>query len=838
MLHPKPGVQERIMLHLRDYADYSESVEVPFSLSQMGIANAVSIARSNVPRAIAGLKDDGQLIERQAHVTGVNRKRKAYFLTDSGLIAAEEVWRQLSENEIRVQMPDGHIVTSMIGTVQDDIPFPMRIVDVLRYMDDNGILDLRTLSPDLIERDLSKHIEKQLVTSLGDLPRTRTFFGREKELDTMVNLLEARPTTILVPGIAGIGKTATAAKLIELFTHKRNLIYHRCQDWEGSRAFLEAVAEWLSAMGSDDLNDYLSTTPVPQPNLAVSLIVEALQDTPALIVVDDLHKVGDETLSSILRGLSLRLNECSESGMVLFSRSFKMVIPEKDPDGQIIILVMPLDGLDQDAGRNLLTTMPDMDMATYVHIYNLSRGHPLVLQLINRGSVGDTFHETLEKFVEKEIFSRLTGSEKRLLGALAVFREPMPLDALSSVDLDTDLLDALVEKGLARQADSDNYDVHDLVREFLSRSLDLQVRHDLHAAACDWYRTRRTGADEVIEYIYHLAEADDGVRFVEVLEESGRGLVKAGRIELLGILDKLDNTDLEAQHWVGIQELRGDILSLQGRWDEAGTAFSEALPLAREADMRQTEGRLLSSQADIAVQRGDLDAALKLHNQSLSIFIELNDAEGAARTYNNMGSIFRRRRDMKKAVEVYDNVEALLASEENPNLVEARIRLASAFLDMNELDRARDHSLTAYEETIELEDETLNARARAVLGRFYAKNDDPELALHHYSAALDSLAEKPDQHSAVEIKMLLGQVLVDAGRMSEAIEHYSAALGMAEANDYRVLVGELLARLGEATPDRQARMDYLQRSLTVFRALGAKERMKDVQMAVHRAIMG
>jgi tetratricopeptide (TPR) repeat protein len=409
---------------------------------------------------------------------------------------------------------------------------------------------------------------------------------------------------------------------------------------------------------------------------------------------------------------------------------------------------------------------------------------------------------------------------------------------LSSVDLDTDLLDALVEKGLARQADSDNYDVHDLVREFLSRSLDLQVRHDLHAAACDWYRTRRTGADEVIEYLYHLAEADDGVRFVEVLEESGRGLVKAGRIELLGILDKLDNTDLEAQHWVGIQELRGDILSLQGRWDEAGTAFSEALPLAREADMRQTEGRLLSSQADIAVQRGDLDAALKLHNQSLSIFIELNDAEGAARTYNNMGSIFRRRRDMKKAVEVYDNVEALLASEENPNLVEARIRLASAFLDMNELDRARDHSLTAYEETIELEDETLNARARAVLGRFYAKNDDPELALHHYSAALDSLAEKPDQHSAVEIKMLLGQVLVDAGRMSEAIEHYSAALGMAEANDYRVLVGELLARLGEATPDRQARMDYLQRSLTVFRALGAKERMKDVQMAVHRAIMG
>ena len=57
MSHPRPGVQERIMLHLRDYTDYTESVEVPFALSQMGIANAVAIARSNVPRAIAGLKE-------------------------------------------------------------------------------------------------------------------------------------------------------------------------------------------------------------------------------------------------------------------------------------------------------------------------------------------------------------------------------------------------------------------------------------------------------------------------------------------------------------------------------------------------------------------------------------------------------------------------------------------------------------------------------------------------------------------------------------------------------------------------------------------------------------
>ena len=134
----------------------------------------------------------------------------------------------------------------------------MRPVDIIRYLDDNLILDARSLSEDLIERDLSKQVEKQLVTSLGDLPRLRHFFGREKELDNMVNLLDARATTLMIPGIAGIGKTTIGlAKLIERFMHRRNLLYHRCQDWEGSRALFESLAEWLLNIGDSSFADYL-----------------------------------------------------------------------------------------------------------------------------------------------------------------------------------------------------------------------------------------------------------------------------------------------------------------------------------------------------------------------------------------------------------------------------------------------------------------------------------------------------------------------------------------------------------------------------------------------------
>jgi len=840
MSHPRPGVQERIMLHLRDYVDYTDSVEVPFALSQMGIANAVAIARSNVPRAIAGLKDAKHLIERQAHVAGVSRKRKAYFLTDSGMVQAEETWKRLSEHPVRLVDKEGATHTTTLAGSIDIASFPLRAVDVLRYMDDNGMLDLRTLNEELIKRDLDKHVEKQLVTSLGDLPRTRAFFGRETELDNICALLDARSSCLLVPGIAGIGKTALAGKVIEQYTHRRNLLYHRCQDWEGSRAFLEACAEWLSTIGDDDLSDYIHATAVPQSSVAVNLIVGALEEIPSLIVIDDLHKVNDDALFAIIRGLSQRMEDVQECGLVMFSRSFRAVVPLKDAEGNISALVLPLEGLDQSASRNLLTTMPDMDMSTFLHIYTLSRGHPLILQLINRGSVGSTFHDTLETFVDEEIFSRLSGSEKRVLGAIAIYREPMPLEALSNHEIETDLLDDLVEKGLARQVDSENYDVHDLVREFLLRTFDAEIATTLHTAACAWYRKRLDAPEQQLEYIYHLVNSADTDTLGDVLEKHGRSLIRSGHMELLSLLLELDDSHFETPTWAMILEMRGDILSLQGRWADAESEYEAALPLILEPPhvSLEMQGRILSSKADLAIQRGESDSGLELHRQALQLFIDTGDAKGAARTYANMGYIFRHRKDTKRALEVYGNVEELLEAEDDSELVEVRIKLASALLEMGEIDRAREHALTSYEETEDSENVGLHARSRAVLGRFYARTGDADLALHHYSEALDQMAEETDQRSAVEITILLGEALSDAGRSDEAVEHYLDGLAMAEANDFRPLIGELLARLGEAAPEKAERMNYLQRALTVFRELGAGARMREVQGQMHRAIMG
>jgi len=834
----KPGVQERILLHLLDYSDYKGSVEVPFALSQMGIANAVSIARSNVPRAIAGLKDQGLLVERQAHVKGVSRKRKAYFLTEPGMNLADDTWKRLRDFSFRAILEGGNTVTTTLGNANQELPFSMRPVDLIRYLDDNGILDTRLLSKELVERDLSKHVEKQLVTALGDLPRLRHFYGREQELDNMVNLLDARATTLLIPGIAGIGKTTIASKLIERFMHRRNLLYHRCQDWEGSRSFFDSVADWLANIGDSNFADYLAATPVPKPSEAARLLVDALEGTAALIVIDDFHKIADSILHKTFQAMSLALLGSEEEiGLVIFSRSFKPVVPTKDAEGRIASLVLPLDGLDSEAGRNLLTSFESLEDEQWLHIHGLSRGHPLVLELINRGASAGAFHETLENYVSVEIFSKLSAKQKQVLTCLAIFREPVILEALAAQGLDTDELDSLVEQGLARDVDTETYDLHDLIREFLLRSLDGGTRKEVHSKCSDWYRSLKPTPDVSIELIFHLTKCDCGEEAADLVVAQGREIVSQGHMELLGLIESIPGDNLNIIIKTKLYQLRGEVLVLLGRFVEAEEILQQTKIFAESEGLTITEAEVLSALADIALKQGNSDDALSMHRDALEKFIELDDAKGAARSYNNMGYLLRRRNDKTKALEAYGEVEKILSQSDSQELLGSQLILARAFIELGEIDRARDHALTAFEKTDGIDDVQLHARAQAVLGRYYAKVGDSDVALHHYSSALDTMGDAGDLISLVEITTLLGEVLQDAGRTEEAMEHYREALVLAEANDLRMQIGELLSRLGGVATDKQRRMEYLQRALSVFRELGAKSRMQEVQAQVHRAVM-
>jgi tetratricopeptide (TPR) repeat protein len=473
----------------------------------------------------------------------------------------------------------------------------------------------------------------------------------------------------------------------------------------------------------------------------------------------------------------------------------------------------------------------------WLHIHGLSRGHPLVLELINRGASAGAFHETLENYVTVEIFSKLSAEQKRVLSALSIFREPVHLEALAQQKLNTDELDSLVESGLARQADAETYDVHDLIREFLLRSLSTALREEFHAKCVEWYQGQTSSHDMLIELVYHSIKSSQFEDASALVVKEGRQLVSQGYMELLGLVEQIETKDLEADVVIRMAQLQGDILALLGRLDDAEEVLNNTLELAKKKSDELVQAEILSSLADVSRKQGDSELSLSRHKSALKHYISLGHARWAARTYNNIGYLLRRKNERNKALEAYGEVESILEGSTDDELIYSQITLARSLIELGEVDRAREHAMASHERTSSLGDAVLHARAQSVLGRYYSKVEQSELALFHYTEALEAMNEAGDVQSLVEITMLLGEVLHDAGRTEEAVEHYGQALVLAEANDLRMQIGELLTRLGGVAPDRQGRMEYLQRALTVFRELGAKARMREVQTMVHRAVM-
>ena len=413
----------------------------------------------------------------------------------------------------------------------------------------------------------------------------------------------------------------------------------------------------------------------------------------------------------------------------------------------------------------------------------------------------------------------------------------MGLEALARQELDTDVLDTLVESGLARRADSDAYDVHDLIREFLLRSMAPSLKIEFHQRCSEWYKHHSENQDLLIEHIYHCIQSEQHEEASELVVKDGRTLVAVGHLELLGLIEQIDMSELALDTVLNLSQLKGEMMALLGRFDDAEHVLQGAFDQTDDTSLI-LRAQLLSSMADVSRKQGNSDLALTRHKQALKHYVELNDALWASRTYNNIGYLLRRKKERGKALEAYAEVEAILDSNQDPTLLASQITLARALIDLDELDRAKVHALTAYEQTQDCDDPGLHARAQSVLGRYYARMNQAELAMFHYTAALESMNEAGDLQSLVEVTMLLGGVLQDAGKTEEALDHYQQALVVAEANDMRMQIGELLTRIGGTSSVRQERMEYLQRALSVFRELGARSRMKEVQTMVHRAVMG
>ena len=292
---------------------------------------------------------------------------------------------------------------------------------------------------------------RKLVSS--SLPTQAYFFGREKELNIIVEAIspEARTWGALIDGPGGIGKTALAIRAAYI-TPDSNF---------DRKIFLSAKVRELTPQGEQQLEDFMlpnymalltelarelgdvnieRTDPKERPNA----VRRSLSGVRALIVIDNIETFPESETLRLYQFLSRLPTTCKA---IVTSRR------RADIDARVIRLDRLERGDALDLIRELAKNNHYLQKASeheLIELYELTNGNPLLIkwtvgQLGRRDSQCRTLPQAFDflksapannnplEYVFGDLLDTFTTSETAVLAALAHFTSPAEIDWITEI---------------------------------------------------------------------------------------------------------------------------------------------------------------------------------------------------------------------------------------------------------------------------------------------------------------------------------------------------------------------------------------------------------------------
>jgi tetratricopeptide (TPR) repeat protein len=192
----------------------------------------------------------------------------------------------------------------------------------------------------------------------------------------------------------------------------------------------------------------------------------------------------------------------------------------------------------------------------------------------------------------------------------------------------------------------------------------------------------------------------------------------------------------ELDQVIAITESACSQLDEWGAWDDETTLVHDMLAQLPEGDDR--EAAWLSQLGNIALRRGDFDAAESLYRRSLEIKESVDDQRGVANSYGQLGTLHKERGELDEAESHYRR--ALDIQEQ----IDDRRGMATAFHQLgivaenrNEFDQAEPLYRRSLEIEEELENEAGIASSYGQLGNLALRRGEPDQAEAHYRRGLE-----------------------------------------------------------------------------------------------------
>lgn len=207
---------------------------MPIEVTQLGIASGIDINYSHVPRAVKRLEADGLLYEVMAHVKDqpTGRRRKAYFLADSGIKAAEKLLASLNDHAIIFKDKSGKTSEINLSEINNLIKSKETLFTLYKFLTLENAFDLHDWETtkdekgkEVIRRKTEpsipattarvSEVKHEIILEPEQYQITPNLIGREVEFQVLKNAVQSPgPRLILFTGVHGIGKSTLVANVI------------------------------------------------------------------------------------------------------------------------------------------------------------------------------------------------------------------------------------------------------------------------------------------------------------------------------------------------------------------------------------------------------------------------------------------------------------------------------------------------------------------------------------------------------------------------------------------------------------------------------------------------
>ncbi len=504
--------KELIALHLLEFVKYAEALEVPAEMTQEGVARAIRIELPHFKQYVRPLVTEGLVRERTTHVKGGPRRRKVYDLTDAGKLFAIRLREKVKSEVVRVRDVSG-VREARVAEVLEDATVRASILDVVHQAMETGVVDIATLG---------SRGRPSFVEMLGDAPKVEHFVGRQREL-LAITQDDDGPRLTVVRGVAGIGKTSLAAKACELLRGRRNLSWHRVQPWDTHQSLLSGMGDFLAALGKPGLRSILRRD---EGNRAAQILREDLPGTRAFLVFDDAHEAAREGLATfrLLKDVVADVTDCK---VLVLARESLPFYDRRDVTLMGLVREIDLEGLASDEIDEFLSDRQRTpSLADIAHHLG---GHPLFLELLrsSRHPLASRALSDIRRFVEEEVYAKISDAERRMMKLVSLYRVPVPRDALfPDSAVSHDVLMNLVNRSLIRPVGEGRFEAHDAIREFFATIVTPSEQQELGGFAVEQLRRLAAEADKAGDSLASIRSLSNALE-LSVSKDKRAGLLEA-----------------------------------------------------------------------------------------------------------------------------------------------------------------------------------------------------------------------------------------------------------------------------------------------------------------------